>query len=665
MNKQQKIPLTGQRKTVLACILLLSTAGFLTQWQLCGSRFSEALIQTIVPAFPGMILYALEYRERLVERTFLALRDLKLLGAALPVLLACLGIQMKPSGSSLGIYWGLSFAVCVCFIQQSLRNDPDGACAAVLLCFLVFCGLSWHLDLYTGGILAICFLVFPLSVRMVKNGCHSSDSGTRYALFFLVCLILIGTMSGTVLDKMFYGAITPDTDTVLSACINLLLFLKPGSTVQLDSAVLKVLRSSHPLGYLTALYGPRSALPILLILVILLFAAGDLSHSNRNMAPLAMGCFYLLLLRTADALLAFIHIELGLGDSLPFFAGNMADRTLDFLLIAVALMPLKPARLSSLDPKDPDFPAQEESSLSLLPHNLSGLVVLCQYVYNHASERGWELLLREYQDLMDSNSLRIMVLRANSLFATNYFRRTFPTFFRMAGNAEITPLPQELDTIFTDNSFIDTPANYETNGTTLVRYWGQKDALLIPPCWLSIGPDAFASSHTLKALSVPHTVQRICSGAFRRSGLEHCELRSGIEEIGPFAFAETNLKAIHLPDTLQRMEHGAFAGTTLEQVRIPGSVRKVSEFCFENNTSLRCVTLETGVEEIGAFAFRNCHELCELNIPDSVNWIHSSAFEGCSRLLHVNASSQWKECYPDLYMNCIRQTLEDSCNEEV
>lgn len=668
MRKHAKIPLDNTRRVVLICIALLSFFGFLTEWLLCGKGFWNSLAATALPAVPGALMYVLEYRSRLLERTFQAVKDLKLLVVALPVLLACLGIQLHEPASSMGTYWILGFVVCAYFIQLSLYRDPDLSCAALLLTLLAFYGLSWHLDLYAGGPLVIGFLVYPLSIRMMTTYYETKDdpdSRKKHILFLIVCVILTVTLTGGVIDKMLFGTIAADVDAVFSACTRLLLSFEPYSTLTTDVDTLVVLRSNYAMGYLAAIYGKYSGLPILLVMGVLLFAASKLAHSNRNMAPLALGCYYLLIFRAVDDLLTFFQIELGLTGAFPFFAGSMADRTVDFLLAAVVLMPLKPAKLSSLEPEDPDFDAQEEASLTLLPRDMDGLVQLCRYIFSNATERGWQLLFEEYQELMDANSLRIMVLRANSIFDTDYFRRKFPVFFRIAGATESLPLPKALQTRFTNNSFIDADHTYETNGDTLARYWGLNAALLIPPCWRAIGMEAMASNLHLRAVSIPHTVRRICFGAFRNClRLRYVELRDGLEEIGAFAFSRTGLKKVDLPSSLQIIEHSAFAETALERVRVPGTVCKIGAFAFEKNPHLRSVVLEEGVSEIGECAFRDCPELRHIHIPDTVTRIHSSAFEGCTALRSVDASARWKNNYPDLLLSCLDQELQEEYGNE-
>lgn len=661
MIRTKHPPLNSARITVLICIGLLSLLGFLNSWLLCGQHFANALAAAVLPAVPGAMLYALEYQNRLLERSFQTLKDIPQLTIALPVFLACLGFLRQEAFA--GSFWILGFGICVQLIHTTLAYRPWSACAALLLALAVCCGMSWHLDLGVGGALGTGILAVPLSLSLAEQHWETPDvPGARKASLLLpaVCLLLLLSLLGPFLNKLFFGAVTPETDALFSACMPLLPSDTLSSVPEMTQESLEVLRRRFPLGFLAAIWGRSGVIPVVLVMAVLLAGSGILVRSKRPLAPLALGCWYLLLLRAADDLLTFVLADLGLTGGFPFFSGSSADRTLDFLLAALVLMPLKPEKLEHLNPEDPDFVIREAAALSVLPENLDGLAQLCRYVYNNATNQGWKLLLTRYLPLLDANSLRIMVLNADTLFSTDGFREHYPVFFRMAGT-QMPPLPEVLQTAFPDNSYITRWYTYESSENTLKHFWGEQDALLIPPFWRTIGPEALASHPQLKAVSIPHTVRRIAFGAFLGcSRLEYVELRRGLEEIGSYAFSETGLKQIRLPDTLKAIEDSAFSETRLTDIRIPGSVSRISELAFEHNLHLRSVVLEEGVTEICANTFRECPRLEELYLPDTVTKIHPSAFAGCANLHKVEVSDAWKERYPDLYAIC----TDPSCHEK-
>ncbi|MBQ2927320.1 MAG: leucine-rich repeat protein [Oscillospiraceae bacterium] len=82
-----------------------------------------------------------------------------------------------------------------------------------------------------------------------------------------------------------------------------------------------------------------------------------------------------------------------------------------------------------------------------------------------------------------------------------------------------------------------------------------------------------------------------------------------------------------------------YTGTAAEVV-IPAEiegypVKAIGSYAFENNRTLRSITIPEGVTDINWFAFRGCSSLTSITIPESVTTIGERAFYDCSSLTSI------------------------------
>ena len=107
-----------------------------------------------------------------------------------------------------------------------------------------------------------------------------------------------------------------------------------------------------------------------------------------------------------------------------------------------------------------------------------------------------------------------------------------------------------------------------------------------------IGPSAFAEMPNLNDIVIPGTVKIIGTGAFAgRSNLNFSlrsvELNNGLETIenGAFAFNRIGSSSIKLriPDTVTSIGDFAFFGNELTEISIPNSVVSIGTGAFDNN----------------------------------------------------------------------------------
>ena len=661
MKKKNRPYMWHTRRIFHLCTLILAGMGFLTDWLICHRPFPEALVTAICPMLLAAAFYRREQRRHFLEQALKGIRKATVLNAALPMLLGSIGFLLQEEGVCLGLYLSISFLICVCVSEATLSKREDDLLSAMLWNVAVFYGMAVFLEPHAGAAVSIAVMSFILFLRLCWF-CPHEESSAVFCKHFLVlttAILFLAVFSDRVFIRMLDFWDGPDAMAFLDLTKKATWFGPAENLLFADADYRNALHR------LAAAYGWGSLIPIALVLLVLLVAGMRLCFSfDRALTTLSVGCYYLLFTRILGYLALVMGMDLGITGNLPFFGGSLFARTLDFTMAAILLQPLSPPPLGKLDPEDPDFHALEEQALIQLPYNMDGLAQLCRYVYDDPEKReAWALLLQDYLALMDENTRRIMILNADCLFRTDYFRKTYPHIFACAGNRRDS-LPDGAETECFNNSFLDHEVFFTDAGTRLDRYNGTREKLLIPPFYRIIAFSAFEGNPHLQLVSVPETVRRICLSAF-----EHChqlkkaELRAGLREIGPFAFADSGLEDVNLPEGLRTIEENAFAETRLVHVFIPGSVEEISEGAFSNIPTLKMAVMYEGVRSVTGDAFRNCPGLTEIHIPDSLTSIAPDAFAGCTGIRRVVASEEWKNRYPDL-LQLITGSKTAVCEED-
>ena len=654
MKKHQISPLEKYRRIFILSILLLTAAGFFSNWVINDTGFFQSLTTTLLTISPAAYLCWFEWNNRILEKAMDAVQTVKFLNVVTPVLLVLAGLEYG-SIANYSMYLLICFMLCVYIGEASLADRHDDLLMFLLLDIVIFCSLSVYSSGYRDGVFTISVMSYLYFLRLIarypkkdKNffNCLKSILAFSVAIIFIhscICKILSASQ-----EHFLFG----------EECWNL---MENSSSLWQEA---RWLPASQPncrnwFGYELGIFAENSGLLavilLLFIVAVMLWAGGNLAFRfDRKTSVLVWGCFVLLAVRCGTYLLQGIGFHYKLTSGLPFFCGNIPDRVLDYLLAAVVLQPLKSPGLAELDPFDGEFPVLEMEALMHLPRNKNGLAQIAGYVFdNQDRSRGWTILFRDFIHLMDANTLRILVLNADQLFETDYFRMTYPEFFRYCTNPENGTFPEEIKTQFYNNTFIGSRLAFYGKGTQLEEYLGKKEKLLIPPFFNRIGFEAFRGNQNLIAVSIPNTVEKIDTCAFEGcTNLEVAELRAGLKIVGPSAFANTSLKTAHLPHTLQRIENAAFSETALKEVRIPGSVSSVSVAAFSDCCYLQKVMLEEGVHYIEDHAFSGCESLEEITIPNSLRHIQLNAFSRCS-LKKIHASEEWKAQHPDLLYTLI------------
>lgn len=114
------------------------------------------------------------------------------------------------------------------------------------------------------------------------------------------------------------------------------------------------------------------------------------------------------------------------------------------------------------------------------------------------------------------------------------------------------------------------------------------------------------------------------------------------------AFSNSNIETVIIPDTLSSfgkisIGNGAFQNNaSLKSVSVGNSISKIPPWCFHNCPELSTVRIAEGITGIGEGAFDECRSVSFFNIPDSVTTIESKAFRDCSsaQSFHLSESLQ-------------------------
>lgn len=235
--------------------------------------------------------------------------------------------------------------------------------------------------------------------------------------------------------------------------------------------------------------------------------------------------------------------------------------------------------------------------------------------------------------------------------------------------------------------------NAEVKGTTLVKYNGEQETVVIPDGITEIKNSAFYNSKA-KAIKIPKSVTKIeevsiyCknvesfevdsgnsqymsvdgvvyskdgrtlvqfpngrSGYYdmpnnvenvKRSAISGCikltglSLSSRLTKIDDFMFCGTAFTSLSIPSNITSIGMNAFEMcTSLSSITIPGSVSVIGENAFSCCYGLRSVSISEGVVSIGKYAFFNCTMLTSVNLPSTLNVIGSRAFQQCESLSSI------------------------------
>lgn len=128
-------------------------------------------------------------------------------------------------------------------------------------------------------------------------------------------------------------------------------------------------------------------------------------------------------------------------------------------------------------------------------------------------------------------------------------------------------------------------SDFQTQGSTLVKYRGTEERVTIPDTVEVVGESAFENNQKLQFVVIPKSVKRLDAYVFWGcNNLEEVVLGKGLTAVDEYSFAGcTGLKQITIPENVQSIDAQAFAGCiNLTDIYIPATVTGIAEDAFLN-----------------------------------------------------------------------------------
>ena len=254
---------------------------------------------------------------------------------------------------------------------------------------------------------------------------------------------------------------------------------------------------------------------------------------------------------------------------------------------------------------------------------------------------------------------------------------------------QIPAAPVEADT-----ESVSKDAEFQLNGTVLVKYTGTAKTVSVPASVTEIGAEAFVDNTSMETLTFKgENVGRIDFRAFAGcNSLKEVKLPDSVQEIGNGVFGNcTSLETVEFGKELKKLGIGPFAGCqSLSEIVIskenesfvmeddclydkektklflvlpgrekdsytmPSSVTDVAEYALWGNPSVKSITLSSNLKQIPDYAFSNCKELLGITIPYSVTSIGVKAFSDCVNLETVVIPSVVSSIHDTAFDGCVK-----------
>ena len=128
-------------------------------------------------------------------------------------------------------------------------------------------------------------------------------------------------------------------------------------------------------------------------------------------------------------------------------------------------------------------------------------------------------------------------------------------------------------------------SDFQTQGSTLVKYRGTEERVTIPDTVEVVGESAFENNQKVQFVVIPKSVKRLDAYVFWGcNNLEEVVLGKGLTAVDEYSFAGcTGLKQITIPENIQSIDAQAFAGcVNLTDIYVPATVTGIAEDAFLN-----------------------------------------------------------------------------------
>ena len=232
--------------------------------------------------------------------------------------------------------------------------------------------------------------------------------------------------------------------------------------------------------------------------------------------------------------------------------------------------------------------------------------------------------------------------------------------------------------------------NFSGDEATVIRftYYDPSLAVVIPDSVTyngntyyvtTIGNDAFRDRTNLVSITIPSTLKRVKTGAFRgctsltkvivKDIAAWCGIiYEGDDFDGDFPLGlvhdkhlysndNTEITEVVIPEGVTRIEKLAFRDAVfVTSVTLPSSVTYIGEQAFRGMKSLTSINIPQGIISIKSSAFQDCKVLPSITVPNSVTEIDQNAFAGCNNLESISIGRGLKSIDGTAFNDCYRLT---------
>ena len=122
-------------------------------------------------------------------------------------------------------------------------------------------------------------------------------------------------------------------------------------------------------------------------------------------------------------------------------------------------------------------------------------------------------------------------------------------------------------------------ADFQMEGTTLIRYIGTERNVTIPANCTEIGKEAFLSNASLETVTIGNQVEKIGNSAFKNcKNLNKVVIGDYVKEIGKSAFCDAvSLKTVTIGSGVEKIREAAFGGcSSLKAVSVVAANQQIS-----------------------------------------------------------------------------------------
>ncbi|MCP4159718.1 MAG: leucine-rich repeat protein [Deltaproteobacteria bacterium] len=196
--------------------------------------------------------------------------------------------------------------------------------------------------------------------------------------------------------------------------------------------------------------------------------------------------------------------------------------------------------------------------------------------------------------------------------------------------------------------------NFFVSGTTLIKYRGNEERVIVPDHVTVIGEKAFAGNEVIDKVILPDSIREIREDAFSDCLLlQNIDVPKGLTSLGKSAFENcVKLIRIDLPESLTTIEKSAFNRCRkLKDVQFGSNIKEIDDLAFYSCSSLKNLLLPEKLKSIGDMAFYKCLSLKEVILPESLDSLGNNVFTAAG-LKSATINCDLKKCGTDIFSQC-------------